>query len=194
MVPALAAQFPGLGSVSADNLNTFVQSGCLLADLQVFSGLSSMTVYMLGYVAPGDGGQGFFYWNATAGPTGNNTTIIVPYGALIGAWVRIQNSNLNITAFRTVSSGSADVASTSDGIIAWNSASGAQKTEILPGAVSLSAGSKITVVDQFGDAAVNNIVVSSSVGTVLGGVSVSINIGKQSMTFVWDGSSNWVVI
>lgn len=94
MIGSLSVFQTGQGVVNGDQLNTFVQGGALLANLQATTGLSGMTVYMLGFTAPGDGGQGTFYWNATAGPTGDNETVIVPYGALQGAWVRVSWDNL----------------------------------------------------------------------------------------------------
>lgn len=87
-IPALAVQQPGLGAVTADNLNTYVQGGCLLGYLQNFIGQQNMTVYMLGYVTPGDGGQGVWYWNGGL-TSGNNTTTIVPNGSVQGGWVRV---------------------------------------------------------------------------------------------------------
>lgn len=95
MIPGLAVQQAGLGVATADNMNTWVQGGCLLANLQSFAGVSGMTVYLLGFTAPGDGGQGTFAWSATAGPTGDNLSTIVPYGVAQGAWVRISWDKLN---------------------------------------------------------------------------------------------------
>ena len=49
-----------------------------------------MTVYMIGYTAAGDGGQGMFVWTANSSNTDDNgVTTIVPYGNTSGgAWIR----------------------------------------------------------------------------------------------------------
>lgn len=88
MVPALAVQQAGLGVYTADNMNTAVQGGVMLADLQSFSGVQNMCVYMIGYSAIGDGGQGMWAWNPTLS-AGNNTTTILPNGSVQGGWQRM---------------------------------------------------------------------------------------------------------
>lgn len=83
----------GGAPVTADGLNTFIQSCDFAADLRAFIGVTGMQVYMRGYSAVGDGGQGNFYWNATAQATDDNgATAIVPYGSSQGAWIRISTS------------------------------------------------------------------------------------------------------
>ena len=47
-----------------------------------------MCVYMIGYTALGDGGQGMWTWNPTLN-SGNNTTTILPFGSLLGGWQRL---------------------------------------------------------------------------------------------------------
>jgi hypothetical protein len=88
MVPALYVQQQGQAVVTADNLNTPVMGGCLLADLQGFVGVSGMSCYMNGYAAIGDGGQGLFTWSAGV-TSGNNTTTVFPNASLLGGWVRV---------------------------------------------------------------------------------------------------------
>lgn len=88
MVPSLVVQQQGLAVVTADNLNTPVMGGCMLADLQGFVGTSGMSCYMVGYAAQGDGGQGLWAWNAGV-TSGNNTTTILPSASLLGGWVRL---------------------------------------------------------------------------------------------------------
>ena len=79
----------GQGAVSADNLNTFVQTAVNIAALRGFSGLSSMVCIVQGSISPNDGGQGTYYFNSASTATDNGTTIIVPTGATQGAWVRL---------------------------------------------------------------------------------------------------------
>lgn len=88
MPPALAVQQPGLGSVTADNFNTYVQGGALLANLQNFIGLPGMTVYMIGYNGIGDGGQGTWTWNSGL-TSGDGVSTILPNGSIQGGWVRL---------------------------------------------------------------------------------------------------------
>jgi hypothetical protein len=87
--PVPAVQQNGLGSVSDDNLNTFVQACLNYAQMRTFPGVPTMAVLALGTYAPNDGGQGHFYWNATSTSPDNNSTIIVPTGYTVGAWERL---------------------------------------------------------------------------------------------------------
>jgi hypothetical protein len=58
-----------------------------------------MLAYLQGYLAPGDGGQGPFYWNESSLGPDNGTTVIVPNGVTLGAWIRLVASS---TAAATV--------------------------------------------------------------------------------------------
>lgn len=90
VAPSLAAWFNGQGQVSADNLNTYMQTCNIASDLRGFGGTLGIEVYMRGFSAIGDGGQGVFYWNtgSTAADDGGVTTI-VPNGSTSGAWTRL---------------------------------------------------------------------------------------------------------
>ena len=88
-VPLNVVVANGVGVILDDQANTWVQGGCLLANLRNFVGVSSMTVIMLGYTAPGDGGAGCFFWqNGTSFVDDGGLTTIVPYGVADGAWIR----------------------------------------------------------------------------------------------------------
>ena len=77
--PALTNYADGVGAVNGDNLNTFVQGGVLLAQLQLFPGAwNGQVVYLGGYTSTGDGGQGFFWWNSTSTATSNGVTVMGP--------------------------------------------------------------------------------------------------------------------
>lgn len=94
MIPALTVFYQGQGAVSADNLNTFVPTCDGVAYLRNFTGLAGMKVYLGGYNTPGDGGQGFFYWNSSGTrPDDNGVTCIQPYGAATGEWQRMPAPN-----------------------------------------------------------------------------------------------------
>lgn len=80
----------GYGQVSGDNLNTFVQNVANVTGLRGFIGTAGMNVYLMGTTTTNDGGQGFFYWNASGtGPDDNGVTNVVPSGAATGCWTRI---------------------------------------------------------------------------------------------------------
>lgn len=100
--PALNAYANGKGQVSSDNLNTFMQTCNIASDLRGFAGTLGIEVYMRGFTAIGDGGQGLFYWN-----TGNTTpddggiTTIVPSSSTSGAWNRINSVSVNTYSIQT---------------------------------------------------------------------------------------------
>lgn len=89
MNPLNAVFYQGLGSVGADNLNTFLQVVETIAQLRTFTGLSNMAVLTLGTSAPGDGGANLYYYNATSTASDNGTTVIVPSGNTVGAWLAL---------------------------------------------------------------------------------------------------------
>lgn len=87
--PALTVQRQGQSSVSADNLNTFLQTCDTVAQLRAFVGIQGVQVYVRGVFTPNDGGAGNFMWDATGTAPDDGTNIIVPPAAGAGEWVRI---------------------------------------------------------------------------------------------------------
>lgn len=86
----LAVQTEGLGSVTAAQLNTFIQSADTFAQLRGLVGKDSMQVFCKGGLAISDGLQGNFYWNATSTAADNGFSVIKPTGgATAGRWIRI---------------------------------------------------------------------------------------------------------
>jgi hypothetical protein len=77
----------GQGSVDADQINSFVQAVVNIAALRNFSGVGQMLVFVEGAITVGDGGQGFYYWNATTAAADNGISVVRPHGAGVGAWV-----------------------------------------------------------------------------------------------------------
>ncbi len=112
MIPQLTASQQGLGVISADLANTWVQTCATAAQLRTFSGLPGMQVDLQGISNPNDGQGGAFLWNASA--TGdNNSTIIIPNGNTQGGWVRLstfagQSPVVNVRSFGAVGNGIAD--------------------------------------------------------------------------------------
>lgn len=85
----LATSGTGAAPITAPNFNTLVQGGGTLATLRGFTGIQYMTVYMIGYVSPNDGGEGNFYWNTVTGTDDGGVTTIVPNGSTSGCWSRL---------------------------------------------------------------------------------------------------------
>ena len=86
---SLKAYSDGSGTVSGDNLNTFVQSTDLVSDLNNFIGSTGILVAVRGLNAVADGGGGLFYWNPTSVGPSDNINVIVPLGSALGAWIRL---------------------------------------------------------------------------------------------------------
>jgi hypothetical protein len=87
-IPSPVVNQQGIGAVTADNLNTFIQGVLSLAQLRTFTGESNMNIFLMGYSAVNDGGQGLYYWSPTAIGPDNGTTIIMPSVSTKGAWLR----------------------------------------------------------------------------------------------------------
>lgn len=90
-VPANSVATSGTGAspVSADNFNSYVQTVITVSTLRGFSGVSGMEIYLQGYSAPNDGGQGAFYWNTVTGTDDGGVTTVVPNGSTSGCWSRL---------------------------------------------------------------------------------------------------------
>ena len=91
--PSPAVQYSGAGVVTADQYNTFVQVVANYPQLRTFTGLQNMVVLALGTASQNDGGQGFFWFNASSTASDNNTTVIAPTGSSTGRWLLL-GSNL----------------------------------------------------------------------------------------------------
>jgi hypothetical protein len=88
-IPLPAVSQRGVGAVSADLLNSFVQNVSSLAQLRGLVGLTGMVIYLQGTVSPSDGGQGFYVYNASSTATDNGTTVIKPTSVTNGRWLYI---------------------------------------------------------------------------------------------------------
>ena len=87
--PSPITFFSGVGAVSADSLNSFIQIALNPAQLRTFTGLSNSVALVLGTTATNDGGQGLYFYNSTGAFVDNGASVIVPYGALNGAWLNL---------------------------------------------------------------------------------------------------------
>lgn len=93
---------------------------------------------------------------------------------------------------RYINAGSADTASTTDGFIGWNSASGAPKAQTVQAASSMASGQNLTIKDVFKDSAANPITITplGGVGTIDGKPNVVINQPGGSLTLHADPGAN----
>jgi len=92
----------GQGTVSADNLNTFVQTATNVVQLRSVIGLPGMQIFLEGFVTPGDGGAGPFYWNTTSTSPDDGSTVIVPQPGVPGAWIRLVISQTSIVTVSNI--------------------------------------------------------------------------------------------
>ena len=89
VAPSPKVQYDGVGSVGADQYNTFPQVVLNFAQLRNFAGLQDMVCLALGTIAENDGGQAFFYYSASSTAADNNSTVIAPSGSVAGRWLRL---------------------------------------------------------------------------------------------------------
>lgn len=79
----------GQGSVSAPWLNALNFTTDLVGDLLGYIGQTGSQITCRGQDAVNDGGGGEFYWAADGFFTSDGVDTIVPNGALLGAWIRL---------------------------------------------------------------------------------------------------------
>lgn len=85
----LSVYVDGPTAVSADQLNTFVQTAQTASQVRNVTGITGMAILLQGIVVAGDGLGGFFYWNAAATALDDNLDTLVPNGTVPGAWLRL---------------------------------------------------------------------------------------------------------
>ena len=93
MIPSPTVSQQGLGAVSGDLLNTFVQNVATVSQLRGFAGRNAMVITLQGYYSPGDGGQGNFVYNSNSTAADNGTTVIRPTSVTVGAWLRLNQGS-----------------------------------------------------------------------------------------------------
>lgn len=87
-VPNNVLQIQGQTSVSADNLNSFLQGAATASTLRSFIGVAGMVVYLQGLSVQDDGGQGTFFWKSIVTEADDGRNYIIPLAANGGGWVR----------------------------------------------------------------------------------------------------------
>jgi hypothetical protein len=71
-----------------------------IIDLKALNAVAVQCLTVLGYHAPGDGGGGEFYWDASSSETDNGGTIIVPVSnPATGRWKRLVDGPLSVKWF-----------------------------------------------------------------------------------------------
>jgi hypothetical protein len=88
-IPALTVYQDGPLAVSGDQLNTFVQTAQVAAQLRTITGAAGMAVLLQGIATAGDGLGGFFFWSASSTKADDNLDTLVPSGTRLGAWLRL---------------------------------------------------------------------------------------------------------
>ena len=86
--PQLSVQIAGQTTITSPFLNGLMQNTPLSSDLRSFTGLNGMVVFTLGNSVISDGGQGPFYYNASATANDDGVNIIAPSGQSEGRWLR----------------------------------------------------------------------------------------------------------
>ena len=177
----------GITTLLAQWANGVDQTCQSIAQLRAFNGNGgAQQVSVQGQSVPGDGGQGTFYWNASAsGVTDDNYSTIVPSGSLIGCWSRLTGPGGIVTTETITSGASTSIAPTLQTLFV--NVSNAFSVN-LPS--SPFTGETHTIKDTSGDASVYNITV---VGSIDGASSYVINTNYGYVTVQFNGTS-WSVV
>ncbi len=77
-----------LTPVSADNLNSFVQSVATVAALRTFTGTDNQVIWLEGTTSNNDGGQSLYYYNSSSTAADDGAAVIAPSGSTTGRWLR----------------------------------------------------------------------------------------------------------
>ena len=212
--PANIVSQQGLGSVSGDQLNTYVQWTNGVAQLRGVTGLPGMEVTIPGMSAAGDGGYGTFYWSPGSYTDDGVSTIVpsaaaFPFGGSSGAWLRLVNGltnggtgqqsapaargkrGLNIDELTVVASVDYQILPT-DRTVA-HSAVSAPLVDTLPLAASVNPGQQLVIEDIYGVASAVDTITIDAAGTdkINGASSIVIAQAYGGYTLISDGVSAW---
>lgn len=194
-LPVLQSWQNGIGSVGADNFNTFLQACLNFAQLRTFPGLQNMIVYVLGQNAPDDGLQGPFYYNQLATGVDDNTNIIQPFGVTVGRWLRVPTTQQAEFSARTPIVDINYLALTTDEWISYTVLS-ATRTVTLPLCSAASAGQIIAVGDESGNCSLTtsiNVVTQGTDKFNASSSSFSIISPYSYVEFRNNGTNLWIV-
>jgi hypothetical protein len=104
-----ASGWPGCGDAAAGMAGSPDREGIMpvsehcvnsIADLRALDAGALRCLELLGYYAPGDGGGGEFYWDASSTEPDNGGTIILPASSpATGRWKRLVEGLLSVKWF-----------------------------------------------------------------------------------------------
>jgi hypothetical protein len=94
---------PAAGASGTSVLTTFVTSLSTTV-----ATAAQETIFVSGYSAPYDGGQGYFIWDPVATFAANGGTIIAVTGVATGRWMRVYDVNIWVTWFGAKGDGTTD--------------------------------------------------------------------------------------
>jgi hypothetical protein len=105
--------FTGGGGVSGNVISlTSGQQADSIAQLRLIDGTtasgSDRAIFVRGYYDIGDGGGGWFYWDAASTATDNGGTIIQATGVVTGRWIRVDTTRITDKMFGAYVDGSTD--------------------------------------------------------------------------------------
>jgi hypothetical protein len=200
--PALASYSNGLSQVSGDNLNTFAQWTVTVTQLRGFNpnpATPNLLVYLEGYSAANDGGQGFFYWNTTTGTDDGGVTTIVPNGSTAGCWSRILTPAINFTP-QTVNNAAGvtlTAANVTNQVLVRSGAAGV--TDTFPSALAIIGAMAGAQVGSYRDLLVINtnsgsLVFSAGSGVTFTGNTASIPTLTQRLFKIYIASASAVTV
>jgi parallel beta-helix repeat protein len=130
-----------------------------------------------------------------AADTNRNLNIVAKGTGIVNMQSGLAASKGMFLEVRDIASGSTDTATSTDLLINWKSASGAAKTQTIPGCASSNAWTWYVIKDTQGDAATNNITITPTSGTIEGAASLAISTNKGRAQIVCDSTNtNWVQI
>lgn len=166
----------GTGAVTAAqaviNLGVNAYSVATITALRLFAvPVTTSYVFMRGYLLAGDGGEGFFVWNATSTTADNGGTIIQVSGVATGRWTRVYTSGpVNVRWFGATGNGVSNDTTGVTGAITWAISNGI-KNVYIPGGTyiilsSITINQPITLIGD-GDGFEANFAYPQTIGTTL---------------------------
>jgi len=178
VIPTISAD--GVGVVSAGQLNAYLISAMNTAMLRNLSGQTGMTAYLQGVTVPNDGGQGAFYWNYASTAPDDNYNVIVPYGVVYGAWIRLTQSG-GSAGVTSISFGSTGLtpATTTTGAVSVSGILNVVNGGTGTATPSLVAGTNVTISGSWPNQTINATGGGGGSGTV---TSVNVSGGTTGLT------------
>ena len=192
VIPTISAD--GVGVVSAGQLNAYQISALNTATLRGLAGQTGMTAFLQGVTVPNDGGQGAFYWNYASTAPDDNLNVIVPYGNIYGAWIRLTQSG-SAAGVSSVSFGSTGLtpATTTTGAVSVGGVLNVTNGGTGTTTPTLVAGTNVTITGSWPNQTINSTGGGSSSGTVNSGGSNQLAYYGATGTAV-SGAANGTII